>query len=859
MRSRSTLVLFNLLVLAALIAHPVSGQDCTLYINGSDGGDGNEGTLTAPIRSLEEGFSRASDGDTLCVAAGEYAFGPDSDGIVFEGQRSVTFRLNAFAGVSEVLIAAPSVLFNTISGSVRFEAGTTDQLVFGQGPTSSSAVQRVVFASGTADFSGVSTTLGSTVGNTADTGAAVVLGGGSVVGTPVWASGARRIQSDGNLQNPAYDLLLSDLAAGSLLELAHTGRLTLTSGIDASKVTVRSTSSGETHFTGTVQLPSGASIAGSEAGFHFDGTLQLTGTEATLAAKRIEIAQLSSTSNQAAGLYIAADTVGLERVSEGPAPVMLSLDAAEATLGASSTNFLLPGATTVAGTLTTAGVIMTNGHALTADLITSAGNDTGVVLTGTGSTMSVAGNVDAFVTSTSESTITVGGRIRQLQAEAGTTSILAPTAIDKLIIAGPGAVSFPPENVSTVGLLENEGRLVLPASATLALEVLATIAAEATTDAMQGTLQLMPPFERLSLAQQITSPVVSYALTGTLSGSGLASLEVRSGALLWSSDTDARSENLSISAGELSIVAPSLAAGSIMLSAGALLVQADAPLLISDEVIVDGGSLVLPAAGIGPSAGSTPSFQFEQDVVLPSLYMDAPGAAVSLQGDVTLLGDLHLEASDLIITENAGLTIFGSISRNNGVFEPADGGYIQLAGSGSRVLEGFSSTVLPSMIINGPDVLPSSNTTVIGDFSLVAGSVTVPSGSTLSISGAASLEGGQINLGEGSLFFVNQALTDSGGMWQLDASIVSLNGAANLLQGTYSGQADRLELGGSTTINGTFRTVQLRVSESITLSGTGTIATARELILEQGALLDVVSNAVTLSPSRSDARIFIQG
>jgi len=30
---------------------------------------------------------------------------------------------------------------------------------------------------------------------------------------------------------------------------------------------------------------------------------------------------------------------------------------------------------------------------------------------------------------------------------------------------------------------------------------LAKITAEATTDAMQGTLQLMPPFERLSLAQ----------------------------------------------------------------------------------------------------------------------------------------------------------------------------------------------------------------------------------------------------------------------------------------------------------------------------------------------------------------------
>jgi hypothetical protein len=859
MRSYSSPVLYNLLLLAALIAHPVSGQDCSLYINGSDGGDGNDGTLTAPIRSLEEGYSRASDGDILCVAAGEYAFGPDSDGIVFEGQRSVTFRLNAFAGVSKVLIAAPSVTFNTSSGSVRFEAGTTDQLVFGQGPTSASAVHSMVFTSGTADFSGVSTTLGSTVGSTADAGAALVLGGGSVIGTPVWAPGARRIRSDGNLQNPVYDLPLSELETGSLLELVHTGSLTLTTGIDVSNLNVRSTSSGETHFTGTVQLPSGAALAGPDAGFFFDGTLQLIGTETTLDAKRVVIARLASTSNQATGLYITADTVSLERVSEVPAPVQLSIDAAEAILGSPSIDFQLPGATTVTGTLTAAGVILTNGHALTAELISSAGVGVGVVLNDAGSTMSVTGDVDAFVTSETDASVTVGGRMRRFQAEAGTTSFLTPTAVDTLVVGDAGAVRFEADNVSTVGVLDNEGRLVLPGGATLTLELQATIAAEATTDAMQGTLQLMPPFERLSFAQQITSPVVSYALNGTLYGNELASLEVRSGALLWSSDTDAHSENISISAGELSIAAPSLAAGSIILSAGALLLQVDAPLLVSNEVIVDDGSLVLPEAGIGPSAGSTPTFQFEQEIVLPTLYMDAPGATVSLKGDVTLQGDLHLEASDLIITENAGLTIFGSISRNKGVFEPTEGGYIQLAGSGSRILDGFSSTVLPPMIINGPDVLPTSNTTVIGDFDLVTGSVTVPSGSTLSISGRASLEGGQVTMGEGSTFFVNKALTDSGGTWQLDASTVLLNGADNLLEGTYSGQAARLEIGGSTTVNGNIQTDELRVSTSMTLSGTGTITTARELILEQGSLLDIASDVVTLSPSLSDARILNQG
>ena len=111
----------------------VEAQVCTHFVNASDGSDSGPGTNVAPVRSIEHAFNTFPEGSTICLAAGEYFYGADSDGIELSGSnKSVVFVLNQFADSSEIRISEKFFSIDVGLGTVKFVSGTASRLVIGQ-------------------------------------------------------------------------------------------------------------------------------------------------------------------------------------------------------------------------------------------------------------------------------------------------------------------------------------------------------------------------------------------------------------------------------------------------------------------------------------------------------------------------------------------------------------------------------------------------------------------------------------------------------------------------------------------------------------------------------------------------------
>jgi hypothetical protein len=263
---------------AFLIGSPrASAQSCDIYVNASDGDDGNPGSLTLPLRSFELGYTAAPDGGSVCVSAGEYYLGGDSDGIALSiPGKSVTFRLNAFAGSSEVRFSEGSFLVDAGSGRLTFQAGTGSILVFGAGilnrdlpavPELGNWLHTLSFTSGTIDLSGISARIEAPVGvpgrqhptnpaKSAPDSARVAFVGATVIGSLTYSSGPRLVE----IGNASY-VLPSDLSDHTLLF------------------------SGGTAVVGPLVLPRGRLVFDGDAQVSLTGIVELDGSDAPILAQ----------------------------------------------------------------------------------------------------------------------------------------------------------------------------------------------------------------------------------------------------------------------------------------------------------------------------------------------------------------------------------------------------------------------------------------------------------------------------------------------------------------------------------------------------------------------------------------------
>lgn len=846
------------------LAPPLQAQTCTLFVNASDGSDGNAGTQVAPLQSLEVSYQRASEGERVCVSAGEYAFGDDADGIVLSGSHSVTFVLESFAGADTVLVSAPSFEVNVPGGSVGFESGSTSHLRFGEGIAALSTTTLLRLDAGTLDLGSTAALLEASVGSVSLTGAEILFAGGRMLGDHSWEPAARRIRIAGaqnDIVLPAASL--PPFSVGSVLELAHSGSVTLESSLTTAEVALQFTGDGITNFAGPVVITASTELAGSAGEVRFRDELLVTAPDISIAIPDIEIAELASSSTNPITLSITAETVHIEAFGPVSSDLNLSLNTNETLVGRPSQTSALVGNLTATNRLTLVGTVETRGFTIDASTLNPFSENARLHLNGDGSVLRIQQRSDMHVVASDSVALSASGPVETIETRSGVLSVINDLSADTLRVDADASVQMnSATTVSVSGLFDLGGELVLPSSANLELDGEAIFQASAELAAFSGNLLLRPSFSDLTLDPQVTlsAPISSEAVSGVIHAPTLSSITVTSGELRWMADDGLLSVGaISVTGGEFYAVGTELNAVSLEVDSGALFVQTDGPLRISDRLHVGAGSLVFPEAGVGPSAGSIATFSFASNIVLPALAIDAPGASSIISGTVTLQSTLHLEAGEIVIEDGSNLLLLSDLSRNEGVFEASPNGSITFSGGGSRTITGFAPTVLPSLVISGPSVLPSSNITVIGDLNMTSGSLSIPDGSSLSVSGGAVFSGGSISLANQSTLFLNEALFDSGASWIADQAELNLGSATHELGGSFSGEFSSVRLSGNVSVAGEWVTSRLVAESDVAFDGNGSITITEELRIDEGVVLDVGTQILEMTSSGESPAILNDG
>ena len=146
-----------------------------MYVNATDGNDLNGGGQFAPVQSFETAYNLASDGQWVCVAAGEYFRAADADGIVLaDGSKSVAFLLQSFGGDSEIRFSEEFFVADPGAGVLSFQAAAGETLHFGKGILNTNSIHpgelnflhTFEVRSGVLDFGDVPVSFGESVGNT---------------------------------------------------------------------------------------------------------------------------------------------------------------------------------------------------------------------------------------------------------------------------------------------------------------------------------------------------------------------------------------------------------------------------------------------------------------------------------------------------------------------------------------------------------------------------------------------------------------------------------------------------------------------------------------------------------------------
>ncbi|WP_456430184.1 T9SS type A sorting domain-containing protein [Rhodocaloribacter sp.] len=272
-----------LLLLTFTVGTAAYGQTCDFYLNVTDGSDLNDGlTPTTAWQSFENAWDNATDGSTVCTAAGEYFQSDDNDGIFLADYgKSVTFAIDTFASNDELRF--PEKSFEIAAGagnSVTITGGTASNptVYFGDGfvndpanfPGNQGFLDTITITSGTLSIDVPTTIDDLVVTINRDTE-------GSFDVTPTYSTANRTITITGDDTVDAGGELPTNLAAGTLTINTTAGTYTSSAAHtldDGGMLMLTGTGNATFSSVFTVSSAGGAMIMNTNSGtLAFDGGL----------------------------------------------------------------------------------------------------------------------------------------------------------------------------------------------------------------------------------------------------------------------------------------------------------------------------------------------------------------------------------------------------------------------------------------------------------------------------------------------------------------------------------------------------------------------------------------------------------
>lgn len=754
------------LLLSAWSPASVSAQ-CSHFVNATDGADANPGTLTQPVRSVENAFDRFPSGSVVCVSAGEYYRGADADGVSLASPgKSMRFVLNAFAGYGEVRFSEGAFRVDVGTGTVRFEAGTASRLVFGPGVDNRHAVNgaglnflhSMRLNSGTIEFAVPEVVVSSSVGNPdfvnpdepakrAPSDAAIEYGSVTVSGSVSFEPSPRRVRFTGTGPAPGFPMPAGPLTGR--LQFEQGGPVEFSGLLEVDGVTVRVTGPGDVLLSGGLSV-SGAALPDTLLSHRGTGRVLIASLAVAGASTGSPVLRAHPGSRLSVGrLNLPAPGPSARFVVDAGAQLDLGEDGFDGRLAGSlrnlgrvrlEGNLRLEAAAGVDAALDNRGTIELDDH----DLQLAAGARGHV---NEGSITAVTGRLVGLATIS----MTGSGSLPSIRVEAGTLTTTAGAVSGGVHVNGGGLVFDAPGTVRIADALEMDSGTLAVRSASLEVAGAVRIVGGAldlgsSQWILRSDVRLAPQdlafgagsaLGMASLARATASygprPVpevvvggAGYDLSGSLAVSG--ALLVQEGGLSIAAGGAASAEHIRIDAPlELGASASLAAVERIVTGPSGRLTIGPSARIETGMLVLESGSRVEGAAGCEVSAaggvdaapgiawdaaacsirippGSSAAVAAATPLVVSSLVFGA-GSDVDVSGTVVLTDLLDLADANLRLA--AGASLAGTSARVG-------------AGSGLRLGAGSTLDLAGDLEATGADVHvePAQNLRVGGNLVL---------------------------------------------------------------------------------------------------------------------------------------------
>lgn len=868
-----------LLILA--FASSSSAQDCTAWLNASDGNDANPGTQILPLRSFEHAFETLADGAVVCMAAGEYFYGEDADGIRLEQSgKSMSFVLQSFAGASEVRFSESEFVIDIGTGVVSLTAETVSSLVVGSGivniddpalPQQINFVHTLGLLSGRFEVSGVDLTLEPSVGNpdwnhptnpvkSPPQNARIEFSDGIVDAFFNYEAGERVVLVSPSLSQteatkPIFPASLADLR----ISFTGSGITEIDDDLTLSDADVAFEQEGTVRFAGQVRVDLSAEAV--TVGDSFFGELDFahelvvfnSGVENSMwfldGTGDLNIAHLISEGSElveptqlfewesTGDLTISAMSTSI--VGSGTEPELgISALSGRIILGGSDSDLSLLGPLLVETEVVSQGNVILSDNPFPLSLnglwnleghsLSTSGDEASLDIQG-----SLSGIDNSVLTVSHPTRISGGGSISvpvsvRSGMTIGTLSFLADVQVEaggNIVFSSEGQASGTSLEVldtGTVTLQENAQALLsgdfsartgssldFAPGSILATESDLLIEEGVFGVQREGAIQLTGATSSIVMRSPASSPsleVIDGAAT-LADGSAMPELLLTRGSFsISTSDNFSFLERVTLDAGTLSVTS----SGEVSTAEDLLLTNASSA-TFDATAYRPGGALSLAnsvidfgTAEITPLSGSTTEWVSDRLTVLPLFNMRDSDATVVILGQFEVSGPTTLSSGEVLIENGAILTIKDDIERTGGIFEPVDGGILVVDGEQIVSINGFSASVLPSLLIRGAGANLDGNTLIFGDLNMEDGLLSHVSGSTMSMSGSLTQSGGTIRSLGGSIISVGADWIQTSGLLEMENGELSVAGDVLVIGGATQTLNTDLVLSGSSSITASF-------------------------------------------------------